>query len=118
MKNNNQLISDIIATSKFFWRSMATETYDKNGLFAWTTNLKTNYLNGVINTGANVTQADVKEVIDFFKTHDVSWLWILNPIYDTENTTNLLLSQGFRENGSYPVMWYDLTRDMPELDLK
>lgn len=118
MTNNNQLISDIIATSKFFWQSMAVSTYDKNGLFAWTTNLKANYLNGVISTGANITAKDVEEVIDFFKTQDVPWLWILNPIYDAKNTTNLLLSKDFRDNGSYPVMWYDLTRDLPELDLK
>ncbi len=118
MENSNQLIINIIGTQEFFWRSMATDVYHKNGLFGWTTELKADYLNGVINTGANVTLENVKEVIDFFKTHDVSWLWILNPIYDAKSTIKLLLSQGFKEAGSYPVMWYDLTRDLPELDLK
>lgn len=115
---DTQLINNIIFTSKFFWQSMATSTYNKNGLFAWTTNLKANYLNGVINTAANITQEDVEEVIHFFKNHDVPWLWIVNPIYDGENVTKLLLSKGFRENGSYSVVCYDLTENLPELDLK
>lgn len=118
MTNNTQLITNIIGTQEFFWRSMSTDVYHKNGLFAWTTNLKVNHLNGVINTSANVTQEDIKEVINFFKAHDVSWLWILNPLLDPENTAKLLLSQGFRETGSYPVMWYDLTKDLPELKLE
>ena len=41
---NKQLITNIIGTHEFFWRSMAIEVYDKNGLFAWVTNIDNKYL--------------------------------------------------------------------------
>lgn len=117
MKNNDQLISNIISTNEFFWRSMAAEVYDRNGLFAWATNLGYNHLNGVTSRKAKITAENIKEVIHFFETKNIPWLWNLNPICDPENTAELLISQGFKEMGSYSVMFYDLTKNLPELDL-
>jgi GNAT superfamily N-acetyltransferase len=117
MKNNNQLISNILSTNEFFWRSMAVEVYDKNVLFAWATNLRFSHLNGVTSKKAKITVKNIKEVIHFFETKNVPFLWNLNPICDPEKAVELLLSQGFKETGSYSVMWYDLTKELPELDL-
>lgn len=117
MKNSNQLISNIISINAFFWRSMAIEIYDQNGLFAWATKLKYNYLNGVTSTSAKITEEAIQEVIHFFETKNIPFLWNLNPLLDPENTAELLIAQGFRETGSYSVMFYDLTKDLPVLDL-
>jgi hypothetical protein len=100
MKNNDQFISNILATNEFFWRSMAIEVYDRNGLFAWTTNLKANYLNGVTSRKEKITAEDIKDVIQFFETKNIPWLWNLNPLLDPENTAELLISQGFKKWGA------------------
>lgn len=118
MKNNDQLISNILSTNEFFWQSMAKEIYDKNGLFAWATGLQYNHLNGVTSRRATITAEAIREVIHFFKAKNIPFLWNLNPIHDPENTVELLLISGFKETGSYSVMWYDLTKALPELDLK
>lgn len=97
---------------------MSIEVYDKNGLFAWVTRLQYNYLNGVTSRRATITAEAIREVIHFFKAKNVPFLWNLNPIYDPENTAELLLALGFKETGSYSVMCYDLTTELPELDLK
>ncbi len=117
MKNNNQLINNILSVNEFFWRSMAVEVYHKNGLFAWATNLNYNYLNGVTSRKAKITEEDIKEVMHFFKTKNVPFLWNLNPLLAPENTAELLLISGFKEIGSYSVMFYDLTKELPKLNL-
>lgn len=117
MKNNHQLISNIISTNEFFWRSMAIEVYDKNSLFAWATGIQYSHLNGVTSRKAEITKEAIEEVIHFFKAKNIPFLWNLNPIHDPENTMELLLISGFKETGSYSVMLYDLTKELPELDL-
>lgn len=117
MQNNNQLISNILSINEFFWRSMSIETYDTDSLFAWATGLNYNYLNGVISRKEKITEVEIKEVIYFFETKNIRFVWNLNPILAPEATAELLLSQDFRETGSYSVLWYNLTEELPELCL-
>jgi hypothetical protein len=115
---NKQLIANIIGTQNFFWSSIATEFYNKNGLLAWSSNIDNKYFNGATSIDRKLTERELVEITDFFKARNVLWLWNLNPISAPEFTEELLIAQGFNLACTYEVMWYDLSSELPDLDLK
>lgn len=114
---NTQLITNIIGTHAFFWRSMAIETYEQDGLFAWVTNCDNKYLNGVTSTSAKITITDIENIIEFFRVRNLPWLWNLNPICEPDITEKLLISRGFKCVGEASVMYYDLALELPDINL-
>jgi hypothetical protein len=117
---NDQLIANITHTQKFFNNKMATEIYHKNGVYGWVTNIDCEYLNGVIsaNIKDDLVYSNVKEVISFFKSKNVPWVWNVTPICQPSNLEEVLVDNKFKLISEYQALWYDLNKYTPNFSFE
>src|SRR6185312_651419 len=107
-----------LTTEREFCKAMAVATLEEGGILAVTIGLKEPILNLVIDT--QVEEKDIQQRIiqaaEFFKQHQVSWIWLVGPLSNPPTLARHLERYGLKLLEQTPAMYYDLLWPLPVSD--
>jgi len=114
--NNNTITARALKAEIAFWQAMAVEKLACDGITAIATNLKNSAgLNLVIDTQLPNIDLDItiKKVIDFYKSRELEWQWIIGPLTQPSNLADYLQKHGLIFSESFPGMYFNLSSTLP-----
>lgn len=111
---------EIIASQNFFFRNMAVECYESEGVIATAMGINNPFYNNVLET--NITEEALDHTINkleqFFARHDVAWTWLVFPFSNPQPLGKLLELRGMTAIEDFAVMGMDMTQPLPSISNK
>lgn len=95
-----------------FYRTLAIEVFEDDGVIAFFTGMDSPFLNVAIDSRTIRTNsaATIAAVTQFFNQHSAPWSWFVTPASRQHD----LEAQGFSLLEEAPAMYFDLTQSIPD----
>src|SRR5436853_318015 len=86
-----------LETQIAFFKTLAVDTFEQDGILAVTLGFEDPVINAVLHTQieAHKLKESIEKISAFFAKYNVSWSWVLNPFFRPANLADCLQQQGF-----------------------
>lgn len=114
------LYKPIVASQNFFFRNMAMDVFEQEGIMAIAMGIDSPFFNMVLSTelAPAALTCIIPQVTAFFAKHAMPWTWVVFPFSEPQDLGASLLLHRMAVIDDFAVMGMDVTQPLPEISHK